>query len=83
MKRFRRFWIASRKRLPHDRRDVVSITRSQFTRDGACDVKYMDPIEAVIDPVPALTRAIDKDSSQTSRFGQVCVEKAKRQSDHL
>jgi len=44
--------VASRKRLPHDRRDVVSITRSQFTRDGTCDVKYMDPIEAVIDPVP-------------------------------
>ena len=40
--------VASQRRLPHDRKDVVSIARSQFTKGGMCDVKYIDPIEAVI-----------------------------------
>jgi hypothetical protein len=40
--------IASRVVLPTDKKDVVSIARSQFSRFGHCDAKYVDPIEAVI-----------------------------------
>jgi len=39
---------ASHINLAGEKKDVVSIARSQFLRFKYCDAKYMEPIEAVI-----------------------------------